>query len=285
MPYLKFALAALSLFLFSAATQARDLDKSDPVRKQLLDAAREQPDEKFMVKYLIHEGNFAYLCALKVDKNGGIYGTDEDLDVYKYLLVKQGDQWISRTYRDGLTPKYQESDCAPEDSKFEGALPTGLSDDMHAIQSSWMDAMLMLLREEPDPRKWNAEDQKAYAALRAQGLLKTYPVDIVGKEMFGYQLKYNLQTQNVCKTNRACVESADKSLAQIKKLAASNTVSELVWYGCDRSLQNDDKIEHLQQCVARFQSKPYCRVGMDYFNDRADVTRCFSEMKQMPIEK
>lgn len=285
MPSLKLTLAALSLLVLPLALHARDLDKSDPVRKQLLDAAREQPDDKFLVKYLIRDGNFAYLCAFKTDKEGNIEATDEDDDVYKYLLIKQGDHWTSHLYQTGLTPKYQESDCASETSKYDRALPANLSADMHAIQSEWIGYMLTILHDEPDPRKWKQNDSAAYNALRAQGVLKTLPVDSAGKDMFHVKLKYDLQKSNICKSNRACNDSADKSLAQLQKLSASNTVSELVWYTCDKSLDNDDKVEHLEQCVTRSQSKPYCRTGMDYFTDHTDVAHCFSEIMQVPVPK
>jgi hypothetical protein len=282
MQYLKIALLALLFSALPIATHAADLDKSDPVRKQLLDAAREDPEEKFVVKYMLHESSFGYLCAFKLDKNGSVYATDEDTDIYNYLLVKQGERWISRPYIGGLTAKYQDSDCAPNSPDYGRMLPEQMSANMQAMQSLWIDYMLHALRDNPDQRKWQPEDQAALAALRTQGMLKTFPVDIVGKEMNRAKLITTLEKQDHCKKNAACNSSADKALAQVGNLSTAQGVSELVWYACDNRTLRDGSIEHLAQCVASYQNKPYCRAGMDYFTDKSDVMHCFTEIAQMP---
>jgi hypothetical protein len=92
MKLLSYAAAAAISVLAAAGAQARDLDKGDAERQQILDAARQGEAVKFVVLDLYKDGDAAYLCALK-SENGAIEFTDESPDVYRWGLRKQAGHW------------------------------------------------------------------------------------------------------------------------------------------------------------------------------------------------
>lgn len=87
-----FLIATTTFSMSVTDSFARDLDKGDPDRAQILDAARQGNAMKFVVRDLFKDGDFAYLCALEIDQ-GQIVMTDDQIEVHKWGLKKQAKGW------------------------------------------------------------------------------------------------------------------------------------------------------------------------------------------------
>src|SRR5579871_522392 len=105
---------AAGLTLVASVSWARDLPRSDPDRAALLDASREEPDAKFIVRDFFKAGDYAFLCALVKDPLGGVEGTDGEPDVHQNLLVREGGRWISVADVGALARNERDVSCQVE---------------------------------------------------------------------------------------------------------------------------------------------------------------------------
>lgn len=105
------------LFCFSAFSFGQDLERGSPERKAILDSIRSTErfsylaGTQFDVKKIWASKNYAYVCALVINKDGQYNRTDEQLDVYQVILVKQKDQWIPKAEASGLADKPSITAC------------------------------------------------------------------------------------------------------------------------------------------------------------------------------
>lgn len=124
---------ALLATLLSAAAAAGDLDRNDPDRAQILDAARKLvspgPEPvKFVVRELFKDADMAYLCALVQSADGHFSRTDEAYDVYQLGLRKQGNGWLATEVGGDLAASPSSVDC-----RFKRAIEIRSASDIKAL--------------------------------------------------------------------------------------------------------------------------------------------------------
>ncbi|MDD2368755.1 MAG: hypothetical protein PHQ90_05580 [Sulfuricurvum sp.] len=108
----KIILLIIMLLLgITATASARDIPRTDPERKAILNAARSEPTIRFVVKDLYRSGNFAWLCALKSD-NGELRRTDESIEVYAYILMRNKGVWVAKDMWYGFLGNEGTNDCS-----------------------------------------------------------------------------------------------------------------------------------------------------------------------------
>ena len=124
-------LMAFVACLLSTAVLARDLGPSDPDRHAILDAARLSPSDKFVVKDLIKDQGYAYLCGL-IQGPSGLKHMDGKIAVYQFILHKDAGQWVSINMAEsgdttgqglaiGTTDSASRVDCRIDGHSPEGA--------------------------------------------------------------------------------------------------------------------------------------------------------------------
>ncbi|KUZ72268.1 hypothetical protein WI36_17740 [Burkholderia ubonensis] len=100
-----FKLAACALIsgtTLTNAAYARDLDKSDPDRAQILaavhrlnDSKPELKDYRYFVVDLIKDRDAAFLCVALADKDGDLMLTDDQAGIMTFALEKRTPQWVA----------------------------------------------------------------------------------------------------------------------------------------------------------------------------------------------
>ncbi len=85
-------LLALSPCLVPTTVAARDLDHADQDRLAILNAARTGPSDKFIVKDLIKDHGYAYLCGL-IEGPKGLKRKDGKIAVYQFVLRQDSGHW------------------------------------------------------------------------------------------------------------------------------------------------------------------------------------------------
>lgn len=256
---------------------ARDLDKSDPVRKELLDAARGDADEHFIVKYLMRHDDMAYLCALKTDKSGMPFGTDDQTDIYNYLFVKSHNKWIVLDTGGGFTNKYQASDCEPPKGEYFDFFPANLDDDALTLWSMWIKHARRFFLANLEDGQTQLDQREVIAGLHENGILKKLPADLPEKDNGDIDIGVPAMEQG-CKKNAQCLANMKKTQAKLEDERRAKDVSGLVWDVCTERAIYSVPFEKIEQCVATFSKKRYCRPGMDLFADNVDAKRCVSEI-------
>ncbi len=99
----KFAACALIFSAtFTTAAYARDLDKSDPDRAQILaavhrlnDSKPELKDYRYFVVDLAKDHDAAFLCVALADKDGDLMLTDDQAGIMTFALQKRNPQWVA----------------------------------------------------------------------------------------------------------------------------------------------------------------------------------------------
>lgn len=130
---MKKPLLAVAMCVVSACSLAKDLDRSDPERKVILDDIRSSKEyshlseNKFVVKRIWASDQWAYLCAMVLE-DGSYQRTDDSIDVYQIILKrrglalsKQGVKWIPVAQENGLAESPNKIHCRIADEQ-------GLSD-------------------------------------------------------------------------------------------------------------------------------------------------------------
>ncbi|WP_412530250.1 hypothetical protein [Burkholderia lata] len=98
-------LAACALILGATLANvafARDLDKSDPDRAQILAAVHrlndrdpEMKDYRYFVVDLLKDHDAAFLCVALAEKDGGLILTDDQAGIMTFALEKHHPQWVA----------------------------------------------------------------------------------------------------------------------------------------------------------------------------------------------
>ncbi|KFL54060.1 hypothetical protein JM78_11140 [Burkholderia pyrrocinia] len=135
---LKFAVCALifTVTLINVVC-ARDLDKSDPDRAQILVAVHrlndndsDLKDYRYFVVDLAKDHDTAFLCAALADKDGDLEMTDDQAGIMTFALEKRGPQWVAAKLSGvgfAVGAKPVQSDC-----KVRGRI-VSTRDDINAV--------------------------------------------------------------------------------------------------------------------------------------------------------
>ncbi|WP_205170558.1 hypothetical protein [Burkholderia sp. LMG 13014] len=97
------AACALILAVTSVtAAHARDLDKSDPDRAQILaavhrlnDSNSNLKDYRYVVVDLVKDRDAAFLCVALADHDGGLILTDDQAGIMTFALEKRDPRWVA----------------------------------------------------------------------------------------------------------------------------------------------------------------------------------------------
>lgn len=126
MKLFKFAACALIFGLpIANVASARDLDKTDPDRAQILAAVHrlndrkpELKDYRYFVVDLVKDRDAAFLCVALADKDGDLMLTDDQAGIMTFALEKRSSQWVA-TKLGGVgfaaSAKPVQSDCKVND--------------------------------------------------------------------------------------------------------------------------------------------------------------------------
>lgn len=259
-------LAALACLLLTPAL-ARDLPRTDPDRTALLDAARKGEAVKFIVKDLVRFGDLAYLCALKTEE-GGIIGTDEALDIYRFALVKQGSRWLPWELGGNFALKPSQVDCSVEGTAV------GSAED---VQEALLDRLQDDIRRDLD---FGAPDKSAMAmlqTLRDKKLATDMDIEHAKEPYDPSQLK--ISNEHWCK-DAACKAANRQTFDRLNALGTQANVSSLAWNQCGYGRRVFNLAVNLQ-CVQALSPLPYCRAHMKLLQDRPNIDRCMAEAKAL----
>lgn len=100
---------------------ARDLDKSDPDRAQIIAAVHRLnasdpnlKDNRYVVVDLVKDHDAAFVCVALAEKDGGLELTDDQAEIMTFVLAKRNAQWTAVAlngggFAEGAKPV--QSDC------------------------------------------------------------------------------------------------------------------------------------------------------------------------------
>ena len=121
----KFLKLVVSAVIFSSvgahSAFARDLDKSDPDRAQILAAVHRLnandpnlKDNRYVVVDLVKDHDAAFVCVALAEKDGGLELTDDQAEIMTFVLAKRNAQWTAVALNGGgfaQGAKPAQSDC------------------------------------------------------------------------------------------------------------------------------------------------------------------------------
>lgn len=250
--------ALVAVLVSGHAAQARDLPRTDPDRKLILDSARGQDNVKLIVKDLVRDGDFAHLCALKQEPEGGIIGTDDMLDVYEWVLIRDEGRWVARGLGGGLAQSVSSASCASE--------PKSKADIMGALSRAvrWELLDLMIGRHSID------EFSPLFALLERKGHTTGITMD-EENELPEFRVSLLLEP---CKNDEKCKAETRRILARVQAQRTSEHVNALAWKFCDRTSSRRSEAAALEQCLETAAAEPACRTGLRLPRDRQTLERC-----------
>jgi len=261
----------ISLIGHSSANAA-DLPRADPDRAAILQAARPAPDVKFVVKDLRKFGDFAFLCALQQTSDGGINGTDEAIDVYKWTFVRNAGKWHAIEAGGGFAKDAQHVPCdidridlGPAPSKIESA---------EDIVSLTVALVKEQIKSDLDYRQLVDANDPVLRALQSKNVLRDMSIEHEKKPFDPVQLQVAKES---C-ASRSCVEDTQKAFQLLSHARTDATVSSLVWAGCQYGLRALSMVV-IQRCVSSVSRLPYCRPQMKLNADRKDIAHCVADIR------
>jgi hypothetical protein len=270
---------ALCVALCALPVGARDLPRNDPERKALLDAARQEPGERFIVKDLFRAGDFAYLCALKTTEGGGIIGTDDSIDVYQWIFLREQDHWLPLELGGGLAASTREVNCeiTIEDTEtlagqtFEETRLPDSEDDLRYIYAGHLrtDLLDSLAFGRIDPEKTSLLKK-----LQGHGGSSDFSIDSRKAPLDDTQIGVSLDR---CNKNAKCLAAQRIAATTLKKDAADVGISTLLWENCKIYIRSFD-LTRIAQCIAQNRSRPTCRPGMQFLKDANNIEHCLGDL-------
>ena len=268
-------LLGLSALLAAPAISSRDLDRADPDRVAILDAARRADplDEysKFVVKDLYKDHDDAYLCALRADAKGDIVGTDEALDVHQNALSRIQGGWLAVPIGGGFADGTDKVDCRVNNKLIQSS---------QDIRAEIKQEVVEALRDGLDFGKVDPAQLAIFQQFRLwlpdfdiehdKGARQSTP--------FSYRAS-DLELANQACTSGDCRKDNQQAFEQLQALAKDSQVSSLVWSNCQygRRMQN---LTVVAQCVHANAPRHECRPHMSFLADRNDIDRCMAAVSR-----
>jgi hypothetical protein len=252
------AVALMAALMFGHFAQARDLSKTDPDRKLILDSARGHDNVKLIVKDLYKDGDFALLCALEQEPEGGIIGTDDMLDVNEWVLIRDGGRWIARDTGAGLARSVSSASCARK--------PKSKADIIDALLQAvrWELLDVMMVRHSID------EYAPLFELLERKGHATGIPMD-EENELPQFRVSLLLEA---CKKNAQCKAETRRILTRVEALRTSEHVNALAWKFCDRTASRTSAAAAFERCLETAAAEPACRIGLRLPRDRQTLEQC-----------
>jgi len=261
-------------FLGHSNADAADLPRSDPDRAAILQAARPAPDVKFVVKDLRKFGDFAFLCALQQTSDGGIIGTDEAIDVYKWTFVRNGGKWHAIDAGGGFARDAQHVSCdidridlGPAPNKIESA------QDIVSLTAALVKEQIKF---DLDYRQLVDANHPVLRALQSKNVFGDMSIEHEKKPFDPIQLQVAKES---C-SSRSCVDETQKAFQLLSTARKDATVSSLVWAGCQYGLRALS-MSVIQRCVSSAARLPYCRPRMKLNADRTEIAHCIADIRAM----
>lgn len=251
---------------------AADLPHSDPDRAAILQAARPSPDVKFLVKDLRKFGDFAFLCALEQSADGGIIGTDEALDVYKWTFVRNAGQWHAIEAGGGFARDAQHVPCEIDRGDVVPSLKKIETE--QDIVSLTVNLVKAQIKSDLDYRQLVDANAPVLRALESKKVFGDMPIEHEKKPFDPVQLQVARQR---C-ASRSCAEDTVTAFDLLSKARTDDTVSSLVWAGCQYGLRALNLMV-IQRCVSSAARLPYCRPHMTLNADRKDIGHCIADLR------
>jgi hypothetical protein len=264
----------LMLGLGSARSWARDLQRSDPDRASILNAARGTDNIKFIIKDLFKAGDFAFLCALKQEPNGGVVGTDDMLDVYQWVLVKSEKIWLAVRTGDGFAQDVSHVSCGVTGEAV------GREDGIVRNQEDVVRVLVLALRDEIQRQLDEGtldEDGLALLGKLIQRRLAS------GISIEHKKDKFDPVQLNVCVDrckSSACVDDNKSAFAALSRSWDDAKISSLVWANCAYGVRAGTLVA-VRECVREMSARPYCRPAMTLVRDRKDIEKCLAEINNL----
>jgi hypothetical protein len=276
MSLIHFCLIPLFLLGVTSTASSRDLPRTDPDRKAILDAVRSSPEIKFVVKDLYRSGDFAWLCALETE-NGVVRRTDESIEVSAFALLRDKGEWVSEHVWDGFLDATGKADCASAvDEIANVASPPGSEDDLKAVWKFVVQRGLM------DDIRWghwgkslDGGVRSTMAMLKQHGIQEDFVIDHL-KTPFD-QGQFNVAITQCKDAN--CRKAMTQAAADLTRLHGDNRVSSLVWDNCMYGLRIH-RTDLIANCVDTHMLKPQCRPGLHYFQNKDEIQHCLSDIAQ-----
>jgi hypothetical protein len=259
-----------ALLLAAPSASARDLPKSDPERTAILDAARGTDKVKFVVKDLFRGGDFAYLCALK-SEGGNILGTDDALDVYQWVLIKDGGKWHPLDAGGGFAPDTKRVGCdighagVPE-ARRQIKTPEDINAAMAAILQ-WQ------IRGDLDHGKVEPGNLALFQLLARRKVIGDFSIEHEKEALDRVQLRVS---QDQCK-EPACKTEAEKAFTAVNARSKDPKLSALVWQNCRYGIRASN-LTSVHRCVAAAAPLPHCRPNLKLQADRKDIEKCLADI-------
>lgn len=257
--------ALMAVFMFGHSAHARDLPKTDPDRKLILDSARGQDKVTFIVKDLYKDGDFAMLCALSQEPNGGIIGTDDMLDVNEWVLIRDHGRWIARQTGGGLAHSVSSASCA--------RAPKSKADVIDSLLQAarWELLDLIISRHSID------EYSPLFELLDRKGHTTGIPMD-EENELPQFRVSLLLEA---CKKNARCKADTRRILERVEALRKSEHVNALAWKFCDRRASRTSDAAALELCLKTAAAEPACRTGLHLPRDRQTLEQCAATLSSV----
>jgi len=259
------ARALLPLVLYSLSANAADLDHNDPDRTAILNAARGEEAVRFVVKDLVKDGDYAYLCALKQDKDG-VAGTDEAIDVYNWGLYRFQGHWHAQELSGATFAESTDKvDCSLEGHAITTAtqIRTAIGDNFAAD-----------VRDEVH-QHLSAATLERFRQLAQLGVLQTMDVEDTKQPYSDTQLQVVL---DACHDD-ACRKANREAFDRLQQLQKAPGTSSLVWNRCGYGMRALNLTLNAR-CVEATAALPICRPHQRLPGDEKSIESCLAAVEK-----
>jgi hypothetical protein len=256
------AVSLMAVLMFGHSAHARDLSKTDPDRKLILDGARGQDNVKLIVKDLFKDGDFALLCALKQEPGGGITGTDDMLDVSEWVLIRDSGRWLVHDTGAGFAHDVSTAACANAPTSKAGIIDALL----RSVRWGLFDDVIM--------RRSLDEYSPVLQLLERKGHAAGVPMD-EENELPAFRITGMLEA---CKKNDKCKAETRRIFARAEVLRKSEQVNALAWRFCDRTSDRKYDAPKLGRCLETAAKEPACRTGLSIPRDKQTLDQCIATL-------
>lgn len=248
--------------------QARDIDRSDPLRARLLNLVR-QPGKKLIVRDLLTDGQTAFLCVVNVPQEQSDRSRlrADRLAYEEWLLLRSADgRWFKIEWE---TVQLDETAECPNSRRFDtlqvviAELANRSSTGLHANAAKLSVHRMQDLFDEPL--------QDIYLELAHRGVV---PADFsVEAPKTGSDI-----WDEVCPSRSNCPPIPDLLFRRLERFQTSDAVSSIVWKGCLTIAAVSSNVDAISNCMKIAASKPACAPGPMYFRDLETIESCKFEV-------